>query len=112
MANSHGIHIGKRSCVYFSSSVKKLVSNNYHPASRSTQTIGGPTFEDDELPQEVRDQIAQMEAQDAAAASNTGQAPAEDVEMGGTAGGIKICPHCTFENTHGAGDCEVCGLPL
>ena len=27
--------------------------------------------------------------------------------------GIKVCPHCTFENGPGAGqDCEVCGLPL
>ena len=78
--------------------------------------MGGPSFEDDELPQEVRDQIAQMEAQDAAAAaaSNNGQGPAVDVDMGGAAGGgeIKICTHCTFENAQGARDCEVCGLPL
>lgn len=79
--------------------------------------MGGPSFEDDELPQEVRDQIAQMEAQDAAAAaaaSNNGQSSADDVDMGGAAGGgeIKICPHCTFENAPGARDCEVCGLPL
>lgn len=27
--------------------------------------------------------------------------------------GVKVCPHCTFENGPGAGqDCEVCGLPL
>ncbi|KAJ8517029.1 hypothetical protein ONZ45_g5716 [Pleurotus djamor] len=26
--------------------------------------------------------------------------------------GIRICPHCTFENDHGGTDCEVCGLPL
>ena len=32
---------------------------------------------------------------------------------GGAGGGsIKTCPHCTFENTHGGSDCEVCGLPL
>lgn len=30
----------------------------------------------------------------------------------GGGGGTKICPHCTFENTHGGNDCEVCGLPL
>ena len=32
-----------------------------------------------------------------------------DVPRGG---GIKICPHCTYENTHGGTDCDVCGLPL
>ncbi|KAI0067936.1 polyubiquitin-tagged protein recognition complex Npl4 component [Artomyces pyxidatus] len=31
---------------------------------------------------------------------------------GGTSAGIRICPHCTFENSHGGSDCEVCGLPL
>ncbi|GAA5894513.1 hypothetical protein JCM8208_006261 [Rhodotorula glutinis] len=32
---------------------------------------------------------------------------------GGGDDGIKVCPHCTFENGPGAGqDCEVCGLPL
>ncbi|GAA6031144.1 hypothetical protein JCM8097_004025 [Rhodosporidiobolus ruineniae] len=30
----------------------------------------------------------------------------------GGAGGIRICPHCTFENAHGGQDCEICGLPL
>lgn len=25
---------------------------------------------------------------------------------------IHICPHCTYENTHGGSDCDVCGLPL
>ncbi|KAI0079865.1 polyubiquitin-tagged protein recognition complex Npl4 component [Panus rudis PR-1116 ss-1] len=24
----------------------------------------------------------------------------------------KVCPHCTFVNSHGGSDCEVCGLPL
>ena len=31
---------------------------------------------------------------------------------GGALSGIRICPHCTFENTHSGNDCEVCGLPL
>lgn len=50
---------------------------------------------DTDIPPEVFDQIARAEA-------------------GGSssAGGIRICPHCTFENTHGGSDCEVCGLPL
>ncbi|KAH9178915.1 polyubiquitin-tagged protein recognition complex Npl4 component [Lactarius sanguifluus] len=30
---------------------------------------------------------------------------------GGTSGG-RVCPHCTFENTHNGNDCDVCGLPL
>ncbi|GAA5869997.1 hypothetical protein JCM8547_001437 [Rhodosporidiobolus lusitaniae] len=45
-----------------------------------------------------------------------------DVDMGGSGGGgggggagdggVRICPHCTFENAHGGQDCEICGLPL
>jgi len=30
----------------------------------------------------------------------------------GTSSNIRICPHCTFENTHSGTDCDVCGLPL
>lgn len=56
---------------------------------------------DDDIPPEVFDQIA---AESAAAGSNNGGA--------GSSSGIRICPHCTFENTHGGSDCEVCGLPL
>ena len=29
-----------------------------------------------------------------------------------TNGGTTVCPHCTFENSHSGGDCDVCGLPL
>ena len=44
----------------------------------------------------------------------------QDVDMdaggggggGAAAGGVKVCPHCTFENDAGATDCDVCGLPL
>jgi len=50
------------------------------------------------------DIMAQIRAQEAA----SGGPP---TDMGGS-GGIRICPHCTFENSHGGGDCEVCGLPL
>jgi nuclear protein localization family protein 4 len=31
---------------------------------------------------------------------------------GGGGGGEKTCPHCTFVNDAGRGDCEICGLPL
>jgi len=57
---------------------------------------------DDDIPQDVLDQIAAAEAEEAVR------------NAGGTsgAGGIRICPHCTFENVHGRTDCEVCGLPL
>jgi len=30
----------------------------------------------------------------------------------GTSSNLRICPHCTFENTHSGTDCDVCGLPL
>ncbi|KAJ7785914.1 NPL4 family-domain-containing protein [Mycena metata] len=56
---------------------------------------------DEDIPQEVFDQIA---AEEAAARGNGGDA--------GGSSGIRICPHCTFENTHRGTDCEVCGLPL
>ncbi|KAF8202969.1 NPL4 family-domain-containing protein [Pholiota molesta] len=52
---------------------------------------------DDEIPPEVFDQIAAEQA-----ASRASGSPSN----------IRICPHCTFENTHGGTDCEVCGLPL
>lgn len=51
---------------------------------------------DEDIPQDVFDQITRAEA-----------------EAGGSgASGIRICPHCTFENTGGGSDCDVCGLPL
>ena len=31
---------------------------------------------------------------------------------GQSSSNIRICPHCTFENTHSGPDCEVCSLPL
>lgn len=31
---------------------------------------------------------------------------------GGGGGGTTVCPHCTFENEHSGGDCDICGLPL
>ncbi|KAF8577856.1 polyubiquitin-tagged protein recognition complex Npl4 component [Ramaria rubella] len=30
----------------------------------------------------------------------------------GPSSGKTVCPHCTFENEHSGGDCDVCGLPL
>lgn len=53
---------------------------------------------DEDIPQDVFDQIAAEEARR--------EGP------GGVSSGIKICPHCTFENSEGGTDCEVCGLPL
>lgn len=52
---------------------------------------------DEDIPQEVLDQIAAEEAASRSAGGNAG---------------TRICPHCTFENTHAGSDCEVCGLPL
>jgi len=54
-----------------------------------------PSAMDDDIPQDVYDQIA-----------------AEQAAAAGSSAGIRICPHCTFENEHGGTDCEVCGLPL
>ncbi|KAI0359004.1 polyubiquitin-tagged protein recognition complex Npl4 component [Trametes cingulata] len=52
---------------------------------------------DTDIPPEVFDQIAREE---------------EAARGSGSSAGVRICPHCTFENTHGGSDCEVCGLPL
>ncbi|KIY51319.1 NPL4-domain-containing protein [Fistulina hepatica ATCC 64428] len=62
----------------------------------SSAPFGGNSHVDDEVPQEVLDQIAAVEA-----------------ASGGASGtSVRVCPHCTFENSHGGSDCEVCGLPL
>ncbi|CAL1696225.1 unnamed protein product [Somion occarium] len=55
----------------------------------------GPSAMDEDIPQDVFDQIAR-----------------EQESATGSGGNIRICPHCTFENSHGGTDCEVCGLPL
>ena len=31
---------------------------------------------------------------------------------GGASASVRVCPHCTYENTDGGNDCDVCGLPL
>jgi len=61
--------------------------------SSSAPSFGGSHMDDD-IPPEIFDQIA------------------ADSGGGASSAGIRICPHCTFENTHGGSDCEVCGLPL
>ncbi|KAF5311980.1 hypothetical protein D9619_003407 [Psilocybe cf. subviscida] len=70
------------------------------PARPSTSAPSGSSGDamDDDIPPEVFDQIAAEQAAASAA--------------GGSSGGIRMCPHCTFENAHGGTDCEVCGLPL
>ncbi|KAF4623437.1 hypothetical protein D9613_001678 [Agrocybe pediades] len=67
-------------------------------SSAPGQSSSGGHNDDFDIPPEVYDQIAAQEA-----ASHGGS--------GGGGSGIRICPHCTFENDHG-GDCDVCGLPL
>ncbi|KAG2023596.1 NPL4 [Coprinopsis cinerea AmutBmut pab1-1] len=65
------------------------------PISSAPAGSSSSAMDVDDIPPEVFDQIA-----------------ADDAARTGSAGGIKICPHCTFENTHSGSDCEVCGLPL
>jgi nuclear protein localization family protein 4 len=50
---------------------------------------------DDDVPAELFDEVA---------------TPAHG--NGGPSANVRVCPHCTFENTNGGNDCEVCGLPL
>ena len=53
---------------------------------------------DDDIPPELFDEVATP-----AAHGNGG--PSANVR-------VRVCPHCTFENTNSGNDCEVCGLPL
>lgn len=79
----------------FSSLVHLSLNNDGTAAQRPSAAApgsSGPTAMDQDIPPELYDQFAQ--------------------DGGAASGGIKICPHCTFENTHGGSDCEVCGLPL
>jgi nuclear protein localization family protein 4 len=66
--------------------------------------LGGSHIGDD-IPPEIFDQIA---AENEAAATSHGASGGDGISSSGR----RICPHCTFENTHGENDCEVCGLPL
>ncbi|KAM5532765.1 hypothetical protein V8D89_013562 [Ganoderma adspersum] len=68
------------------------------PPSNSPPSSSGHVPMDTDIPPEVFDQIARE--------SGPPPGPSGDV------GNIRICPHCTFENTHGGHDCEICGLPL
>lgn len=63
------------------------------PSTSAPTSHGPPPGMDEDIPRELYEQFAQE-------------------ATGSGAGGIRICPHCTFENTHGDTDCEVCGLPL
>lgn len=51
-----------------------------------------------------------LPTQDSRVASPSPPAIVPGGEAGG--GGVKACPHCTFENAADATDCDVCGLPL
>jgi len=71
------------------------------PAQPSGPTPGaqpGHTMDED-IPPELLEQLSREGTGD----SGSG---------GGSSSGVRICPHCTFENAHGGSDCEVCGLPL
>ncbi len=50
---------------------------------------------DDDIPPELFDEVATPAHGDSRPSAN-----------------VRVCPHCTFENTNGGNDCEVCGLPL
>ncbi|KAI0690709.1 polyubiquitin-tagged protein recognition complex Npl4 component [Cytidiella melzeri] len=73
------------------------------PAPSSGQTTGAKPGHgvDEDIPPELFEEFAR----EAAAGGSGGGG-------GQGASNVKICPHCTFENTHGGSDCDVCGLPL
>ncbi|KAI0257339.1 polyubiquitin-tagged protein recognition complex Npl4 component [Lactifluus subvellereus] len=71
------------------------------PPRRPTQPApDGPPAHllDDDIPPELFDEIA--------APTRVGASDSR-----GSAG-VRVCPHCTFENTHSGNDCDVCMLPL
>ena len=74
-------------------SLKPSFASAAQRPSSSAPSASGPTAMDEDIPPELYEQLGHD--------SGTG-----------AGGSIKICPHCTFENTHGGHDCEVCGLPL
>jgi nuclear protein localization family protein 4 len=50
---------------------------------------------DDDIPPELFDEVA---------------TPAHG--NGRPSANVRVCPHCTFENTNSGNDCDLCGLPL
>jgi nuclear protein localization family protein 4 len=72
-------------------------------ARPSTSAPTSSSRMDEDIPPELFDQIAAEEA----SRTSTAARPTP-----GSNRGVRICPHCTFENEHGGTDCEVCGLPL
>jgi nuclear protein localization family protein 4 len=88
-----------RACNYRSLNTVSYV--HISPASLPSTSAPGLSSShiDEDIPQDVFDQIAAEEA-------------ARREGPSGVGSGVKICPHCTFENPQGETDCEVCGLPL
>jgi nuclear protein localization family protein 4 len=68
-------------------------------------TLGGSSGAamDEDIPPELLEEFGR---------ADVGGSGAPAGASGGDGPGIRICPHCTFENTHGGTDCEICGLPL
>ncbi|KAH9919119.1 polyubiquitin-tagged protein recognition complex Npl4 component [Fomitopsis serialis] len=71
------------------------------PARPATSAPSGSTHTpmDEDIPPDVFDQIAR-------------QSGGQGDGFGSAGGGERVCPHCTFVNTHGGSDCEICSLPL
>jgi nuclear protein localization protein 4 homolog len=99
-------------CIYMWS----MIQSNFHflssiplfsPDAGPTNSVSGVSggMMDSDIPQEVLDQIAAEEASHGGVSRDSGGSS-------GVSSGIRVCPHCTFENDHGGTDCEVCGLPL
>ncbi|KAI5124405.1 hypothetical protein M0805_008289 [Coniferiporia weirii] len=84
--------------LFKSESWETLMTFTRENAPSARPSNPAPDVDMDELPQDIRDQIAAM----------GGHTPV----AGAGSGGVRVCPHCTFENSHGGSDCEVCGLPL
>ncbi|KAI0803035.1 NPL4 family-domain-containing protein [Irpex lacteus] len=66
----------------------------------SGRAVGAPPANamDEDIPPELLEQFAR---EGGGSGSGGGQSSSS----------IRICPHCTFENTHSGPDCEVCMLP-
>jgi len=94
--------------IIFPSATYELISILSYPDAGPTNPVSGASsggIMDSDIPQEVLDQIAAEEA-------SHGGVSRGSSGSGRATSGIRVCPHCTFENDHGGTDCEVCGLPL
>jgi nuclear protein localization family protein 4 len=100
MADSHGVCPRKRSCVLNVFRLFRRLSSSLSARRRPSNPplpAPGPSMQE-EIPSDLFDEIAAENGQYSRAPNSSRM--------------TRVCPHCTFENSHSGTDCDVCGLPL